>query len=107
MIFTWNAASLCENSTLLCTVYCVQVSTDVKTPVLGICFVFFFFTGMLGVFILICCSDLGEPLAKASSSPSDRNAVCTLVAHWGYFSTSTCVGYLIILLSNVILHLLH
>lgn len=32
---------------------------------------------MLGVFSLICYSDLGETLAKASLSPSDRNVgVC-------------------------------
>lgn len=69
------ASSLCENTILICTVYCVQVSADTQTPVLGICF--FFNTGMLGVFSLICYSDLGETLAKASLSPSDRNVgVC-------------------------------
>lgn len=69
-IFTLSAASLCENTILLCIVYCVQVSADVNYPVLGI---YFFYTGILGVFILICCPDLGVPLAKASPSPSDRN----------------------------------
>lgn len=36
MILLIKCNSLCENTILLCTVYCVQVSADVKTPVLGI-----------------------------------------------------------------------